>query len=92
MADDAVQLFAATFHKPNVIVVDTKKTGSFFVVSVPAEKKQAFEEHFKSHAQRLGTVTASANIEWQFAQESVTTSVKDLQTIWAQGVQNVYQA
>ncbi|HEY1080313.1 MAG TPA: AIR synthase-related protein, partial [Bdellovibrio sp.] len=68
------------------------ETGSFFVVSVPAEKKQAFEEHFKSHAQRLGTVTASANIEWQFAQESVTTSVKDLQTIWAQGVQNVYQA
>lgn len=43
MADDAVQLFAATFHKPNVIVVDTKKTGSFFVVSLKnAVKKVRF--------------------------------------------------
>ncbi|NUN04847.1 MAG: phosphoribosylformylglycinamidine synthase [Bdellovibrio sp.] len=68
------------------------ETGSFFVVSVPAEKKAGFEAHFKTDAVHLGVVTAAATITWQFAQQTLTVPVKDLQNIWAQGVQNVYQA
>ncbi|WP_374074793.1 AIR synthase-related protein [Bdellovibrio bacteriovorus] len=68
------------------------ETCSVFVVSVPKEKKAAFESHFQGKAQHLGTVTDSDLIEWNFAGSAMQASRKDIQNIWAQGVQNVYEA
>lgn len=68
------------------------ETGSLFVVSVAKEKKADFEKHFAGHFTYLGTTTAQADISWSFQGSRCQVNVKDLQTIWSQGVQNVYEA
>jgi phosphoribosylformylglycinamidine synthase len=68
------------------------ETGSVFVVSVPPSKKQAFENHFGSHAKHLGQVTAAGTMQWSFNKQSHSVPVKSLQNIWSQGVTNVYEA
>ncbi len=68
------------------------ETGSLFVVSVSANNKAAFEKHFAQRARHLGTVTAEASIECTFAGNTHKVTTQELQTVWSQGVQNVYEA
>lgn len=68
------------------------ETGSVFVVSVSPAKKAEFEKHFGSMAQPVGTVTDQAYIQWSFAGAKTSVPTAKLQNIWAQGVQNVYEA
>ncbi|WP_413943192.1 phosphoribosylformylglycinamidine synthase subunit PurL [Bdellovibrio sp. HCB-162] len=68
------------------------ETGSMFIVSVPPNQKTSFENHFKGHVLHLGKVTDSSQLKYKFAGEEMRTPLKDIQTIWAQGVQNVYEA
>ncbi|MGZ3769375.1 MAG: phosphoribosylformylglycinamidine synthase subunit PurL [Bdellovibrio sp.] len=67
------------------------ETGSLFVVSVPKEKSQAFDSHFKKFIY-LGEVSSSFEMEWSFAGGSTKAPLKELQKIWSEGVQNVYEA
>ncbi|WP_415061840.1 phosphoribosylformylglycinamidine synthase subunit PurL [Bdellovibrio sp.] len=68
------------------------ETGSLFVVSVPQEKKADFEGHFANNFRHLGVVTDSTQLEWSFEGQKCQVSIQDLQNIWSQGVQNVYEA
>lgn len=67
------------------------ETGSLFVVSVSKAKKTAFETHFKNFLY-LGETTNSSEMEWSFAGSTMKSSLQELQNIWSQGVQNVYEA
>ncbi len=68
------------------------ETGSQFVVSVPQEKILEFEKHFAGSFRKLGQTSPdySLNILWQGSSEKV--NLKDLQTLWLEGVNNVYNA
>lgn len=66
--------------------------GSQFVVSVPADKVALFERYFDRCSIKLGHVTANNTFKWNFNGDSHSVKVSDLQTIWSEGVLNVYNA
>ncbi|XGC80117.1 AIR synthase-related protein [Bdellovibrio bacteriovorus] len=68
------------------------ETGSLFVMSVAAENKAVFEQHFAGVCLNLGEVTNTSNLEWNFANTSAHIAVSDLRNIWSKGVENVYEA
>ncbi|KYG62000.1 phosphoribosylformylglycinamidine synthase [Bdellovibrio bacteriovorus] len=68
------------------------ETGSLFVVSVPVNKKTAFETHFAGWFKHLGTVLNEPEFKVEFAGASASTSLQSLQKSWSEGVKNVYEA
>ncbi|MNK06214.1 Phosphoribosylformylglycinamidine synthase 2 [compost metagenome] len=68
------------------------ETGSFFVVSVKSSDKTRFENHFQGSFRHVGQTNNTGKVTWKFAGSSSEVAVQDIQTIWSQGVQNVYDA
>lgn len=68
------------------------ETGSLFVVSVAPDKSSSFKDLFGNKALALGTVTSGEYLEWNFAGEHAKVLRQEIQDLWSQGVQNVYEA
>ncbi len=66
--------------------------GSQFVVSVPVDKEPLFTQYFDRWALPLGVVTDSEDLKWKFQNEENQESLQDLQTLWSEGVLNVYNS
>ncbi len=66
--------------------------GSQFVVSVPADKVPLFERYFDRCSMKLGQVTDKDEFKWSFNGETNSLKVSELQSLWSEGVLNVYNA
>lgn len=68
------------------------EVGSVFVASVPSGKTQEFEKLFGTESKKLGVVTDADFIEWKFGGDASRVQTREIQTIWSQGVTDVYNS
>lgn len=68
------------------------ETGSQFVVSVKSSDVKDFEQHFQGEFLKLGKTTLEPKARWIFAEQPCEINISEIHSLWANGVQNVYDA